>query len=266
MKSSATLTRRAKVVGVATATVAALALVPAGAAFAAPGSQSCDSRNNNTIQKLLECVDADGAMEHLQAFQQIADENGGNRAAGLPGYEASVDYVVETLEAAGWNVTIDEFPFTFVGPSELEQLTPVQATYETGPFTGSGPGNVTAAVTPVDLQLGLGNTSTSGCEAADFVGFPAGTIALIQRGTCPFADKALNAEAAGAAGVIIFNQGSTEADDRQGLIVGTLGGPNVVGIPVVGASYEQGVTLAQAGSTARVFVPMPEQREQKNVI
>ena len=266
MKSSATLTRRAKVVGVATATVAALALVPAGAAFAAPGSQSCDSRNNNTIQKLLECVDADGAMEHLEAFQQIADENGGNRAAGLPGYEASVDYVVETLEAAGWNVSIDTFPFTFVGPSELEQLSPVQATYETGPFTGSGPGNVTAAVTPVDLQLGLGNTSTSGCEAADFVGFPAGNIALIQRGSCPFADKALNAEAAGAAGVIIFNQGSTEADDRQALIVGTLGGPNVVGIPVVGASYEQGVTLAQAGSTARVFVPMPEQREQKNVI
>ena len=42
----------------------------------------------------------------------------------------------------------------------------------------SEPGDVTAAVTPVDLQLGLGNTSTSGCEAADFAGFPAGNIAL----------------------------------------------------------------------------------------
>ena len=57
-----------------------------------------------------------------------------------PGYEASVDYVVDTLEAAGWEVSIDEFPYTYVGPSTLQQLTPVNATYPTGPFTGSGSG------------------------------------------------------------------------------------------------------------------------------
>ena len=37
-------------------------------------------------------------------------------------------------------------------------------------------------------------------------------------------------------------------------------------IPVVGASYADGVALAQAGSTARVFVPAPESRPQVNVI
>ncbi|WP_167043471.1 M28 family metallopeptidase [Salinibacterium sp. ZJ454] len=256
---------RSRGIALATAAVFAIALIPAGAAAAAPAAK-CDNRTNNTISKLLECVDADGAMEHLEAFQQIADENGGTRAAGLPGYEASVEYVTDTLEAAGWNVTIDEFDFTFVGPSTLTQLTPVNAEYETGPFTGSGPGDVTAAVTAVDIQLGLGNTSNSGCEAADFAGFLAGSIALIQRGTCTFDVKALNAEAAGAAGVIIFNQGNAATADRQDLIVGTLGGPSIVGIPVVGASYEQGVALSQAGSTAHVFVPAPEQRPQKNVI
>ncbi len=35
---------------------------------------------------------------------------------------------------------------------------------------------------------------------------------------------------------------------------------------MVGASYEQGVALAQTGSTAHVMVPLPEQRPQKNVI
>ena len=35
---------------------------------------------------------------------------------------------------------------------------------------------------------------------------------------------------------------------------------------MVGASYAQGVALAQSGSTAKVFVPVPEQRPQKNVI
>ncbi|MCD2443805.1 M28 family metallopeptidase [Agromyces sp. SYSU K20354] len=266
MKSSATLTKRAKAVGVATATIAALALVPTGTAIAAPSAQGCENRNNTTIASLLECVDADGAMEHLEAFQEIADENGGSRAAGLPGYEASVDYVVDTLEAAGWNVSIDEFDFTFVGASTLQQLTPVNASYPTGPFTGSGPGDVTASVTPIDVQLTTPNANTSGCDAADFAGFPAGNIALIQRGSCTFAQKALNAEAAGAAGVIIFNAGDDTTAARNDLIVGTLGGSNVVGIPVVGASFQQGVALAAAGSTARVFVPAPEQRPQKNVI
>lgn len=265
MSRTGRLSRRAAVLATATSVVGALALVPAGAALAAPG-KSCDARNNNTMSKLLECVSAEGALEHLEAFQAIADENDDNRAAGTSGYEASVDYVVEVLEAAGWTVTIDEFPFTYVGPSTLTQLTPVNADYPTGPYTGSGPGDVTAAVTPVDLQLGLGNTSTSGCEDADFVGFPAGTIALIQRGTCPFGDKAINAEEAGAAGVIIFNQGNDTTDARNNLIVGTLGGSDIVGIPVVGASYEQGVALSAAGSTANVFVPAPESRPQKNVI
>ncbi|MGW9631390.1 M28 family metallopeptidase [Agromyces sp. NPDC055520] len=251
---------------IATAAIAGLALVPAGGAVAAPGGAGCENRTNNKVQKLLECVGADGAMEHLEALQAIADANGGTRAAGTPGYEASVEYVVGELEAAGWQVSIDEFDFTFVGPSELQQLTPIDATYPTGPYTGSGPGDLSAPVWPVDIQLGLGNASTSGCEAADFAGMPAGSIALIQRGACPFGDKALNAEAAGALGVIIFNQGNAATDDRMGLIVGTLGGSDVVGIPVVGASYEQGVSLSQPSSTARVFVPAPEQRPQKNII
>jgi len=265
MYPSAPLSRRARTLAIATAAAFTIALVPTGAAIAAPAAK-CDNRTNNTVAKLLECVDADGAMEHLEALQAIADDNGGTRAAGLPGYEASVDYVVDTLEAAGWKVSIDEFPYTFVGPSTLQQLTPVNASYPTGPFTGSGSGTVTAAVTPIDVQLTTPNANTSGCEASDFAGFAAGNIALIQRGTCPFALKAQNAQAAGAAAVVIFNAGDTTADDRNNLIVGTLGVNSGVVIPVVGASFQQGVALAQAGSTAKVTVPAAESRPQKNVI
>ena len=46
----------------------------------------------------------------------------GNRAAGTSGYDASVDYVVDTLEAAGWSVEIDLFDFTVAQP--IQQLTP----------------------------------------------------------------------------------------------------------------------------------------------
>ena len=54
------------------ATAVALAIAPVSAATAAPAAK-CDNRNNNTIAKLLECVSAEGAMEHLEAFQQIAE-------------------------------------------------------------------------------------------------------------------------------------------------------------------------------------------------
>ena len=232
----------------------------------AQGAASCANRSNNNIDKLLECVTLAGVREHQAALQTIANDNGGTRAAGTPGYDASLAYVQQRMAAAGYQVSLNAFDFVFVPPVLLRQLTPVAATYESGAFTGTGFGSVSAAVTAVDLQLGIGNTSTSGCEAADFTGFPAGTIALTQRGGCSFAIKAVNAAAAGASAVIIFNQGNTAATDRQDLIVGTLGGPNVVAIPVVGASYADGVSLAQAGSTAAVRIDPARNVTQYNVI
>ena len=67
-------------------------------------SPACDTRVNNTHDKLLECVTIDGVRAHQAAFQAIADANGGNRAAGTPGYDASVAYVADTFEAAGYEV------------------------------------------------------------------------------------------------------------------------------------------------------------------
>ncbi len=43
---------------------------------------------------------------HLSALQNIATQNGGNRAAGRAGYTASVSYVEQKLRAAGYNVTL----------------------------------------------------------------------------------------------------------------------------------------------------------------
>ena len=83
-------------------------------------------RVNNTHAKLLECVTLEGAQAHRAALQAIADANGGTRAAGTPGYDASVEYVQEQLEAAGYQVELDEFPFTFFPPALLQQLDPRQ--------------------------------------------------------------------------------------------------------------------------------------------
>jgi Zn-dependent M28 family amino/carboxypeptidase len=268
MHTTAPLSKRARTVIVATTAIAALALVPAGAAMAAaPASNACDARMNNTYEKLLECVTVDGVLEHQEALQAIADANGGNRAAGTSGYTESVEYVVDTLEAAGWNVELDEFAFTYVPPPILQQVAPTTATYESAVFTGTGYGDITADVVPVDIVLAPPRDPvTSGCEDSDFAGFPVGAIALIQRGTCEFGVKAINAQEAGASAVILFNQGNTLL--RSGLLTGTLFGVNQtpLSIPVVGASFADGAALAQAGSRAHVVVSSPESRPQVNVI
>jgi Zn-dependent M28 family amino/carboxypeptidase len=284
---------RARTRALAVAIVALLlaALLPGAAAEAKPADarpadaksakakpdKGCDNRNNNTYQKLLNCISAEGILEHLEAFQAIADANEdpfypGTRAAGTQGYQDSVDYVAGLLEDAGWKVTLDAVEITFNFPATLEQLTPIQATYETGVFTGSGDGEVEGPVYPVDINLEGDRANTSGCEPEDFAGIDLSgpnDIVLVQRGTCFFAEKAVNAEAAGAEAVIIFNQGDTP--DREGLIVATAanlpdGSPSNLTIPVVGASFDAGVALAQEGSTAFVEVLPSETRTDFNVI
>jgi hypothetical protein len=60
-----------------------------------------------------------------------------------------------------------------------------------------------------------------GCEATDFAGFPAGAVALLQRGGCDFEVKFANAEASGAAAVVVMNEG--DSPDRVGLVPAAVG-------------------------------------------
>src|SRR4026209_201637 len=78
------------------------------------GSVSCEFRTSDNFKKLLQCVTLAGVREHQAALQAIANANGGTRLAGTQGYEDSVDYVVETMTAAGYNVTLDAFPHVFI--------------------------------------------------------------------------------------------------------------------------------------------------------
>ena len=201
-------------------------------------------------EELRDAVTVEGVMSHLDAFQAIADANGDNRAAGTAGHEASLAYVQDLLDEAGYDTWTQPFSYerTDFGDSTLEQIGPNPAVYVLGvdyfPMDFSGEADVTASVTAVDVNLGGDRASTSGCEADDFIGFPAGDIALIQRGSCDFAVKADNAAAVGASGVIIFNQGNVvPGDDRLGLFGGTLNEP-VRSIPVVSAPFDLGAEWA----------------------
>ncbi|WJN60611.1 M28 family metallopeptidase [Pseudomonas sp. SO81] len=233
------------------------------------GPLECRSGLLNSSPLLLpRCMQAENTNQHLQMLYDVAQANGGNRAAGLPGYDGSLNYVKETLERAGYRVTLQSFPFSAFypqGPGTLQALAPSPETFEWEvDFTylsQTDAGDITSSVVPVDIALGAGNTSSSGCEEADFTGFPAGSIALLQRGSCNFQIKAENAANAGAVGVVVFNQGDTE--DRKGLINATLGDAYAGGIPVLFTTYDVGVGLAQtADLQVRMVTDVVRERTQ----
>ena len=230
----------------------------ATALLMATPAQAVDEVNT---KRLRNAVTVGGILSHERVLQRIANQNDGTRASGTPGYEASADYVAGRLRAAGYTVTEQEFTFPFyreLSPAVLEQVTPTPTTYETGTYDFSGTGDVTGTLfTTNDVVIPPNPTpppnSTSGCEPGDFTPAPAEpSVALVQRGTCTFEQKAANAEAAGYDAVVVFNEGNP---GREELFIGTLGRPFT--IPVVGLSFADGAALVaqlQAGDTVTMHV------------
>jgi aminopeptidase Y len=248
------LLRRRAYTGVAVVAALALPLGLSSPAQAGPVDE--------VFSKLLvKQVKGTNVKKHLDAFQAIADANGGNRAAGTPGYNASRDYVANKLKKAGYKVTIQ--PINFVeswsenAPPTLEMTSPTNKTWVPNEdfysFEPSPAGEVTAQVQAVDLVLPPTPTptSTSGCEASDFDGFVPGRIALIQRGTCAFALKIRNAGRAGAAGIIVFNEGQPGRTEANPLNIGEWR----AAVPMVYTDFAVGNELAaNPGTTVHLKV------------
>ena len=257
--------------------VAALVLFPAASVNASnsnqpPTSTQCLSRANDTPSKLVECVRTDDLWNHMKNFEAIAKKNPSpadghpSRNSGEPGYKASADYVASVMSAAGYNVTIQTYTFTyyaFTGVPSWSETSPAAQTF--GLTTEWNPGRSTGSVSGATLQPAGGiiipspGGSTSGCSASDFAGFVPGRIALIQRGTCFFGEKALNAQAAGASGVVIFNEGNTP--ERSGVFSGSLvdanGNPVIPTIPVAFTSFAIGNDLYTAPSPPVMSLSIP---------
>src|SRR4051794_5991483 len=238
------------------ACVAVGLFVPATAG-AAPSETGCANRVNDGPQKLVECVRTNDLWTHMQAFQAIADANPGadghpSRNSGEPGYKASVDYVANLMKQAGYDVTLQPYTFTYtsyIGTPTFSQASPTPRSFtlidDWNP--GSSQGDATGAQVKPAGHTVMPPTggSTSGCDPSDFDSSFAGKIALIQRGTCNFGVKVLNAEHAGAVGVVIFNEGNTPGRTPvfSGGMVDADGNPFVASVPVAFTSFDIGQSL-----------------------
>ncbi|MGY4867064.1 M28 family metallopeptidase [Mycolicibacterium elephantis] len=203
-------------------------------------------------------VTVDAMSAHLTRLQEIADEHGGNRALGTPGYDASVDYVVNTLRDKGFEVETPEFevriPF-----AEEPSLTVGGANIAAKPlnFTiGTPPEGVSGPLVPARVE------DSPGCTPSDYDGLVvAGAVVLVDRGTCPFSDKESAAAERGAVALVVANN---EEGDEMG---GTLGEETEVKIPVVSVTKAVGERLrADPGDTRLTLEAGVHIERTRNVI
>ncbi|GAA5192820.1 M28 family metallopeptidase [Rugosimonospora acidiphila] len=259
-----TITQRRAITLIAAGTLALAVASPAPAATAASAGDP-----TRLAGRLVKAVHVDNINRHLIALQRIAETNGGIRAASTPGHLASAQYIADKLTAAGYLVRIQEFEFPFtqtlaqsaaeVSPT-ARTLSPIVMQYS--PNTPEG--GLTA---PLTALPGLAADATPGCEPADFTSDYAGTVVLIQRGSCPFQQKHDNALAAGAAGVLVYNNAEVPTDPISGRLTDAASGR----IPIAGIPRGEGESLAADVAAGPVTVTMElrvlsELRTTRNVI
>jgi minor extracellular serine protease Vpr len=105
----------------------------------------------------------------------------------------------------------------------------------------ASPAAPTSGTMPL-TRTGTPTSAADGCTAHE-PGSLAGEVALIRRGTCTFHTKALNAQNAGAIGVVLYN-------NVAGRVAATVAGTPAITIPVVSVSDAEGANLSARIPTA----------------
>ncbi|GJC78998.1 putative leucine aminopeptidase 2 [Colletotrichum liriopes] len=157
---------------------------------------------------------------NLVSLNDIATTNGGNRAFGYPGYDASVDYIWNRISAVeGANVWKQDFSAVF--SSELRANLTVNG--EKLAVYGLSGSPFTPAV-GITADLVAGPEGVAACETASYDDLDVnGRIVLVREALCPgyrdgyHAGVMKPAAAAGAAAVVVIN------DFYLNLTAGTLG-------------------------------------------
>ncbi len=176
--------------------------------------------------------EAGRALEHVRALAVDI----GPRLAGTEGADRAVAYLRDALANWGYEVEIQRFPFS----SDYYRQADLAANGEDIPaavLQGSASGTVSAPL----YDAGHG-------AAGEFPPEVAGAVALATRGVIPGADIARNAEAAGAAALIIVHDVPDEP------LVGTL--EYDARIPVLGVSADEGARLRAMLASGPVTVDL----------
>jgi Zn-dependent M28 family amino/carboxypeptidase len=203
-------------------------------------------------------VTTDAMMAHLAKLQDIANANNGTRAVGTPGYEASIDYVVNTLRGKGFDVQTPEFSAR-VFHAEKGSVSLGGKNFDARALEYS-------LGTPADGVSGplvsVPDGDATGCNAATYDKLPAqGAVVLVERGKCPFAQKEDAAAQRGAVAMIVVDN----VDEQQ--MGGTLGADTDVKIPAMAVTKSTGLLLrGQPGQATVKLNASTQSVKARNII
>lgn len=171
-------------------------------------------------------IDGQRAYRHVQ---KLAVEIG-PRVAGTPSEITARDYLRSTLASYGYDVTVQDFGF------DASAFLPVRIEIAGGDaipgiaLRGSAVGSASGRL----IAAGIGRSE-------DYPpGGASGAIVLVERGELMFTDKVANAVAAGATGIIVYN-------NQPGRLIADLTGTG--SIPAAGITQAAGEQLVQTLGT-----------------
>ncbi|KAH7116254.1 leupeptin-inactivating enzyme 1 precursor [Dendryphion nanum] len=226
----------------------------ASPAISTGGGYHGDNKKLVSSKELQKLVNLKDLLAGSQKLQDFADANGGNRAFGGGGHNATTDWLYKELKKTGY-YDVEKQPF-------VELFTAATVVFKAGGT--EYPGAYMTYGPKGDLKgVALAKVNNLGCDAADYPTGVSGKIAVISRGTCPFSQKSINAKAAGAVGAVIYN-------NVPGALAGTLGGVGDY-VPTIGVVQETGAALTTAITNGAVLSDLfvdtiEENRTSYNVI
>lgn len=209
------------VLGLAVLTMACSRPEPAAIALPVSEPAAAQTEAATSDPSLPPTFSAQAAYKHVQHLAVTI----GSRPAGTAKEAEAADYIAGELRRYGY--TVEKQPFDFEAyrarGATFEYLGPLGAIPEQArPVEFSPGGEVTGRLVPA----GIGRPE-------EFQPAVKGEIALVERGTLTFGDKVANAKAAGAAAVVIYNNG---AGEFQGWTL-----PDMGAIPAVAVSQDTGL-------------------------
>lgn len=221
---------------------------------------------------LRDGLDIDRILADLQRLEADARAADGTRSAGGAGEQAAIDYVSGELRSLGWDVELGPVSVPYFQQASPSRLAIVggRAFDDIEDFKAmllSGSGDATGPIHSLgfDPDAQPGDRSGSGCSPEDWNTVPAGSVVLVQPGSCFRRDVIANAQEAGVVAIVTSYPEWQRGQVRRPTLVS----PNVT-IPILGTTHEVGVALAKAaedGGAARVSVDAPiEMRTSNNVI
>jgi len=224
----------------------------AGAVLADPLPQPAQAAFD---RKVVARLSADQALEHIAYLSETI----GPRSAGMEAEWQGAAYIASVLESFEFEVEMQPFPAAdqYLGSIELPSGERWQTTVSKG-----------GLITGEEFVSGELIQVSSGTLPSHFPPETLGKIVLMERKAKVhyYRKQVVNAEAAGAIGVILFNSIRFPGDYGGAWPVNS----GASGIPVLGATWNQGEwleeMLAQGSVTLRIQTEHFENLESVNVI